>query len=67
MNAPGEDGERKVKRIAEKLVTLALDGDREAIKLIFERMEGKAVQPIAGDDDSAPVKLVIEWAGQQES
>ena len=36
----------KANRIAEKLIEMALDGNLEAIKLIFDRLEGKAPQSV---------------------
>ena len=49
----GDDGEKikKVNRIVHKLVDSAIDGKIDAIKEIFDRVEGKATQPIdAGED-----------------
>jgi hypothetical protein len=48
-------------------VNKAVEGDVTAIKEINDRMDGKAVQPIAGADAESPVKLVIEWARSSAS
>lgn len=40
-----------MREIAEKLVEQAVAGDLDAIKLVFERLEGKAPQPLVGDVD----------------
>ncbi len=43
----------KVKRlriVAEQLVKKAMDGDITAIKEIADRIDGKAAQPLTGDD-----------------
>jgi hypothetical protein len=43
---------------ADRLVKLAIeDGARWAIEEIGNRIEGKAVQPIAGDDEHPPVQI----------
>lgn len=55
VNEPHENGEKKVRLIAQKLVSKALEGDLEATKIVFDRLEGKAPQPIVGDDDHDPI------------
>ena len=47
-----EDGRKEIEHIAEKLVQLAKEGDVSAIKELGDRIDGKAVQAIAGDDDN---------------
>lgn len=46
--AEDEDGQKvkKVNRIVAKLVTAGMDGKIDAIKEIFDRVEGKATQPV---------------------
>jgi len=41
-----------LKRVADVLVLKALDGDMSAIKEIFDRIEGKPKQTIAGDPEN---------------
>jgi len=53
----GKSGEKKVREIAEVLVTKALDGDLEAAKIIFDRLEGKAPQPLVGDGEFDPIAI----------
>ena len=57
--ARGADGTptKKLHLIAEKLVDLAVDGDIQAIKEIADRVDGKATQPIAEDDEN-PLELI---------
>ncbi len=46
----GQDVRRKVKRLAllvNKLITLGCEGNLEAIKYIFDRVDGKMIQPLA--------------------
>jgi hypothetical protein len=50
------DVDQGLDQIADKVVSLALGGDQFAIKEIGDRMEGKAVQIIGGDED-APIVL----------
>jgi hypothetical protein len=52
VNAKGVSGEKKVREIAENLVDQAVAGDLEATKIIFDRLEGKAPQPVVGDEDN---------------
>jgi hypothetical protein len=55
------DGDKtKLARIAEALVDKAADGDVPAIREIADRLDGKATQPIAGDDEAAPIRQRIE-------
>jgi len=57
--ADAADGTRtkRLQMVAEKLVDKAINGDVAAIKEIFDRMDGKAVQPIAGDEDN-PLQVI---------
>lgn len=60
-----DDDRRKLRAVADKAVAMALDGDREMIKLIFDRTDGKAIQPIGGDEDAAPIRHVLTWGGDE--
>jgi len=44
VNAQGEDGRKKLRLIAEKVVDLAMAGDVTAIREIGDRMDGKPRQ-----------------------
>jgi len=50
----------KLRLVARKLVDRALDGDVPAIKEIGDRVDGKPPQAIVGDDESAPIKTLLE-------
>lgn len=52
------DGE-KLRKIADKLIDLAAEGDIQAMKEIGDRLDGKAAQTISGDPD-APLVHKIE-------
>lgn len=52
----------KLRRIAEALYDKAEAGDVSAIKELADRLDGKAVQPVSGDEDSPPVRIVMEWS-----
>lgn len=41
---------------------LLMRGDPVAFREIADRLDGKVAQPIGGDDDTGPVKVVIEWS-----
>jgi hypothetical protein len=45
--------------VALALVKKAKDGDVQAIKELADRLDGKVTQPIGGDDDLPPVKMII--------
>ncbi len=59
-----EDGEKvkKVNRVVHKLVEAAMDGKVDAIREVFDRVEGKATQPIGGDADAPAIlhKIIRE-------
>jgi len=44
--------------IAAKIMELARKGDREMINLVFDRMEGKPIQPISTSPDSGPFTVL---------
>jgi hypothetical protein len=48
-------------RLAEKLISLAEQGEAWAFKELFDRVDGKAPQPLTGgDDDDNPIKTHSE-------
>ena len=55
-----EGDKTKLARIAEALVDKACEGDVPAINAVADRLDGKATQPISGDNEADPlaVKLV---------
>lgn len=58
-----EDDRKKLRVIADKTVEMALEGDREMIKLIYDRIDGKPIQAIGGDEDASPIRHVLTWGG----
>ena len=50
----------KLKRIAKKWLDKAEEGDMQAINSLADRIDGKAVQAIVGDDEYAPVRVLME-------
>lgn len=42
---------------------LALKGHPQALREIWERLDGKPVQPIAGPNDG-PIKILVEYASE---
>lgn len=62
----GKDVRRKITRLAlmvDKLITLGCDGNLEAIKYIFDRVDGKMIQPLAipmpGEDDGGLYEFTL--------
>jgi hypothetical protein len=47
----------RLKRVAEKTWLMAEEGNLAAFKEIADRLDGKAVQPIAGDDEN-PLEII---------
>lgn len=58
------DGER-LRRIADKLLDLAEEGNINAIKEIGDRLEGKAAQTITGAD-GGPAVIIAQWLEKSE-
>lgn len=56
-----DDGKKikKVNRVVHKLVDAAMDGKIDAIKEIFDRVDGKAPQAVTGEG-GGPVSVVHE-------
>jgi len=58
----GSTVEAGLDKLADKLVAAADAGDKEAYQImekIGDRMEGKAAQPLVGDDDHPPIRAAI--------
>jgi hypothetical protein len=51
---------KRIYQIADALVLKAAEGDVNAAREIFDRVDGKATQPIGGDDESPLLVQVIE-------
>lgn len=47
----------KLKRIVSKWLDKAEEGDMRAINAMTDRLDGKAVQPISGDDEN-PLEVI---------
>src|SRR4051812_34348185 len=47
-------------KIAEQVVKKALDGDKDSIAEIGNRLDGKPAQAIVGDDSADPIRTVSE-------
>jgi phage I-like protein len=55
-----KDGKQNKRALAEKVVEMALSGNTEAIKLVFDRMDGKVPQTnvLQGSDEAPPIRYV---------
>ena len=54
----------RLRRIAEKLLSMAEEGDIQAIKEIGDRVDGKPKQIIGGDEES-PFRLLLGWKSEK--
>ncbi len=63
VNEEDADGIKKIRRLADKLVAAALDGDVSALKEVGDRLDGKPAQALehSGPDGEA---LVVTWQPQ---
>jgi len=52
-----------LRRIADKLIAKAIDGDLAAIREIFDRIDGKAGP--GGGSSEEPKKVVFRWKGDE--
>lgn len=59
----GKDARKKLRALAEALVEKGLAGDVGAIKEIGDRLDGKAAQVVAGDENGGPIrhKVTVEF------
>jgi hypothetical protein len=57
---------QRIRLVMRKLIDLAEEGDIHAIGIICDRVDGKAMQPIAGDKDH-PLEHVIRWKSSSTS
>lgn len=48
----------QLKRIAKKWIDKAEEGDMQAINSLADRIDGKAVQPIAGSSEDDPINII---------
>ena len=58
INEAHEDGNNKLRAVAEALVNKAITGDVQAIREIADRIDGKVPQGIVGDDEADPINIV---------
>lgn len=54
------EGEKRLDRIAERVVAAAEIGDDKAYKEIGDRLDGKPAQAVIGDDSAPPVRVIAE-------
>lgn len=68
LNESDKDGATRLRKIIKKLLDNAESGDTQAIREVFDRVQGKPAQAIIGDDTEAPVKIetVFKWAGSND-
>ena len=50
-----------IRGIARAIIEKAQGGDAQAFEKIADRVEGKATQPIAGDDEAPEISVAYTW------
>jgi hypothetical protein len=65
--AKGLKAGEAIRRIADGVVERAVAGDYVAIKELSERLDGKAVQPLAGNIDTTVTVEVIRFGDRSAS
>ena len=56
--ALSENDPKALRGIARVLLDKAAEGDIQAMKELFDRVDGKVPQAVVGDDESDPISLV---------
>jgi len=69
VNAPGPEGKKKLRHIAETVVRLAMGGDMAAVKEIGDRLDGRphqtvdtTVQHVEEGESFPRASSYVEWA-----
>jgi hypothetical protein len=57
--AISQDDGKRLRQAAEKLLTLAAEGDVPALRELGDRLDGKAIQRLAGEIDE-PIRVILE-------
>jgi ribosomal protein L17 len=65
LEEPFDGSITKLRKVVDALVANAMSGDQQAIREVFDRVDGKPAQTIVGDDDADPIKHVIQWKNGQ--
>ncbi len=55
--ASNKDIDSGLDSAADKLVALAMEGDKWALEELGDRIDGKPTQAIGGDDDAPPIRI----------
>ena len=58
-----ETNESNLRRIVDRLIAKAIEGDLSAIREIFDRIDGKA--SAAGTPGEKPGKVIFQWKGDE--
>lgn len=51
--------EKDIKAVVAKMILQARKGDAAARRDMFDRLWGRPAQPIVGDNDGAPIEIII--------
>ena len=56
-----------MRKLVDKLIAKAIDGDVPAIKEILDRVDGRVPQAMVGDGDEGPIRLVVSWKSSADA
>lgn len=59
--------QRSLRRLAEKLLDKAAEGDMNAIKEVADRMDGKVPQGVEGGDVPIKQEILFRWLGEDSN
>lgn len=60
MAEPGPDGRLNSEIVADKLIALACAGEMDAIKVVFDRLDGKVATPVDLQGEQR-INIVLDW------
>ena len=63
--AIAQDDAKRVRQAAEQLLDLAASGEQWAVKELIDRLDGKAVQTVAGDAENPITHILYGWKQAQ--
>jgi len=60
MDLPGPDGRPNREIVADTLIALARAGEMDAIKVVFDRLDGKVATPVDLQGEQQ-IRITVDW------